>query len=247
MRVLVTVPVRTAASAMQSRPNPVSGRCLPKTGIFQISAGDYRRFRSRSGQFRSPETDSQFAKARHWRAFLAFLRVKSPVARLVGWGGRIRTSIWRVRNQTFSHVRQKRQNLFPMKFISNSKGSIIENRTEWVESRASERNGHLENNICPPCRSGVRSPDEKSLLLPDLIAREFARRTHSLGQAGGGRETRIELSPQPRTSASWEGEELESNSLLGQVPVGRERNQKEICSLALSQVLSQGRENPAPG
>jgi hypothetical protein len=27
----------------------------------------------------------------------------------------------------------------------------------------------------------------------------------------------------------------------------RERSQKEICSLALSQVLSQGRENPAPG
>jgi len=34
----------TAASAAQSRSNPVSGRCLPKTGIFQISAGDYRRF-----------------------------------------------------------------------------------------------------------------------------------------------------------------------------------------------------------
>jgi hypothetical protein len=30
---------------------PVSGRGLPKTGIFQISAGDYRRFPSCSGQF----------------------------------------------------------------------------------------------------------------------------------------------------------------------------------------------------
>src|ERR1700682_1834678 len=75
----------TAASAAQSRSNPVSGRCLPKTGIFQISAGDYRRFRSRSGQFRSPETDSQSAKARHWRAFLRLLRVKSPGVGLVGW------------------------------------------------------------------------------------------------------------------------------------------------------------------
>src|SRR6202171_4303114 len=81
----------TAASATQSRSNPVSGRGLPKTGIFQISAGDYRRFRSRSVQFRSPETDSQFAKARHWRAFLRVQRVKSPGAGLVGWSERIRT------------------------------------------------------------------------------------------------------------------------------------------------------------
>src|ERR1700680_4188524 len=76
---------KTAASATQCRSNPVSGRGLPKTGIFQISAGDYRRFRSRSGQFRSPETDSQFAKARHWRAFLRLQRVKSPGAGMAGW------------------------------------------------------------------------------------------------------------------------------------------------------------------
>ena len=84
-------PNRTAASATQFRTNPVSGRRLPKTGIFQIFAGDYRRFRSRSGQFRSPETDRQFAKARHWRAFLALPRVKSLGAGLVGWSERIRT------------------------------------------------------------------------------------------------------------------------------------------------------------
>ena len=75
----------TASPATESRSNPVSDRCLPKTGIFQISAGDYRRFRSHSGQFRSPETDSQFAKARHWRAFLRSLRVKSPGVGLPGW------------------------------------------------------------------------------------------------------------------------------------------------------------------
>src|ERR1700737_4501211 len=73
------------------RIEPVSRRCLPKTGIFQIFAGDYRRFGSRSGQFRSPETDSQFAKARYWRAFLRLLRVESPGAGLVGWSERIRT------------------------------------------------------------------------------------------------------------------------------------------------------------
>jgi hypothetical protein len=87
---------RTASSATQCRSNPVSGRYLPKTGIFQISAGDYRRFRSRSAQFRSPETVSQFAKARRQRAFLRLPRAKSPGAALVGWGGTIRTSIWRI-------------------------------------------------------------------------------------------------------------------------------------------------------
>ncbi len=35
----------------------------------------------------------------------------------------------------------KPQNLFPLKFISNLKRSNFENRTESVESRASERNG----------------------------------------------------------------------------------------------------------
>jgi hypothetical protein len=89
----------TASSATQCRSNPVSDRGLPKTGIFQISAGDYQRFRSHRGRFRSPETDSRFAKARHWRAFLSLLRAKSPVVGLPGWGGRIRTSVWWNQNQ----------------------------------------------------------------------------------------------------------------------------------------------------
>jgi hypothetical protein len=81
----------TASSATQCRSNPVSDRGLPKTGIFQISAGDYQRFRSHRGRFRSLETDSRFAKARHWRAFLSLLRAKSPVVGLPGWSERIRT------------------------------------------------------------------------------------------------------------------------------------------------------------
>src|ERR1700686_2467372 len=68
---------KTAASATQCRSDPVSGRHLPETGIFQISAGDYRRFPPRSGQIWSLETVRQFAKAPHWRAFLALLRTKS--------------------------------------------------------------------------------------------------------------------------------------------------------------------------
>jgi hypothetical protein len=38
-------------------------------------------------------------------------------------------------------VREKRQNLFRLKLISNSKCSNFENRTEWMESRAPVRNG----------------------------------------------------------------------------------------------------------
>jgi hypothetical protein len=75
----------TGRAGPQSRSNPVSGRCLPKTGIFQISAGDYRLIRAGSGQIRSLETGRQFAKARHWRAFLAFPVVKSLWAGLPGW------------------------------------------------------------------------------------------------------------------------------------------------------------------
>jgi hypothetical protein len=75
----------TASSATQCRSNPLSGRSLSKTGIFQISAGDYRRFRSHSGQFRSLETGRQFLKPRHWRAFLRLRRAKSLVVGLAGW------------------------------------------------------------------------------------------------------------------------------------------------------------------
>jgi hypothetical protein len=64
---------------------PVSSRRLPKTGIFQLSAGDYPPFRSGTAQIRSLETHLQFSKARHWRAFLALPRVMSPGVGLVGW------------------------------------------------------------------------------------------------------------------------------------------------------------------
>src|SRR6202140_2973758 len=53
----------TAGPATQCRSNPVSGRNLPKTGVFQMSAGDYWLFRSENAQNRSPETNGQFAKA----------------------------------------------------------------------------------------------------------------------------------------------------------------------------------------
>ena len=75
----------TANSATQCRLNPVSGRNLPKTGVFQLSAGDYRLFRSENAQNRGPETGGQFAKARHWQAFLLISGTFSPGAGLPGW------------------------------------------------------------------------------------------------------------------------------------------------------------------
>ena len=56
------------------------GGGLPKTGIFQMSAEDYRLFRSGTDQIRSLETHQNFTKACRSRAFLALRRVRSPGA-----------------------------------------------------------------------------------------------------------------------------------------------------------------------
>jgi hypothetical protein len=106
-----------------------------------MSAGDYPQLRRENAHSWSVETGSQFAKARDWRALPRISSAPSPIAALTGRGGGIRTSIWRIGNRTLSPVREKPQNLFPLKFISDSKRSNFENRTESEESRASEKNG----------------------------------------------------------------------------------------------------------
>ena len=60
---LEALPVCTATPATQCRSNPVSGHGLPKTGIFPISAGDYRLFRSGTGQTRRLETGRNSQKS----------------------------------------------------------------------------------------------------------------------------------------------------------------------------------------
>src|ERR1700733_10336386 len=77
--------VSTASSATQCRSNRAPARNPQKTGVFQMSAGDYWLFRSENAQNRSPETGGQFAKARHWRAFLRVSGTVSPSAGLPGW------------------------------------------------------------------------------------------------------------------------------------------------------------------
>ena len=94
----------TTSSATHCRSNPVSGRRLPKTGIFQRTARDFQRFRPIIRQIRSLETVRKIAKARHWRAFLQFSEVNSETPRLPGWGGRIRTSAWGNQNPLPYHL-----------------------------------------------------------------------------------------------------------------------------------------------
>jgi hypothetical protein len=64
---------------------PVSGRRFQKTGIFQASAGDCRRFRPEIVRIGSVETKRRFAKSRHWRAFIGFSLEQSLVVGLLGW------------------------------------------------------------------------------------------------------------------------------------------------------------------
>ena len=60
-----------------------------------------------------------------------------------GRGGRIRTSKWRFRNRMLLPVREELQNPHFVEFINISKRSNFENRTEFAESRALERNEPL--------------------------------------------------------------------------------------------------------
>jgi hypothetical protein len=56
----------------------------PKTGIFRVSAGDYRLFCSGNARNRSLETGRKYVKARHWQAFLRVSGAVSLTAGLVG-------------------------------------------------------------------------------------------------------------------------------------------------------------------
>jgi hypothetical protein len=74
-----------------------------------------------------------------WRAFLLISGTDSYTAGLLGWSGRIRTTIWSNMksddgNRTLSLIREKQPNHFPLRLISSSKRSNFENRTEWGES-----------------------------------------------------------------------------------------------------------------
>jgi hypothetical protein len=63
-----------ASSATQCRLNPVSGRNLPKRGIFRVSAGDYRLFCPENGQNWTLETVGLIRKSPPLAGFYAGIR-----------------------------------------------------------------------------------------------------------------------------------------------------------------------------
>ena len=60
----------------------VSTRSLPKTGILQCLAGDFRCFRPTKIEIGNTETNPRLQKDRYWRAFLVLV---SPVLARVDW------------------------------------------------------------------------------------------------------------------------------------------------------------------
>ena len=77
------LPLIPPTRATQRRSNPASCRSLPKTGVFHISAGDYRLFGSENLEDLNLETGP--SKARHWCAFLRASRTLSLNDALPGW------------------------------------------------------------------------------------------------------------------------------------------------------------------
>ena len=102
--------------------------------------GDFRHFARPVWQIGSAETKLIARKAAVSGPVAHFVGTKPNVG-MAGWGGRIRTSIWRTENRVLSPVREEPQNLLPLKLIGNSKRWNFENRTESAESGALEING----------------------------------------------------------------------------------------------------------
>jgi len=118
----------------------LQGESSEKREFSWIRLETFGNFRPYKFEHQSPETFRD-EKSPHLAGLFSSKKGNSLKRTLPGWGGRIRTSIWRIENRAFSPLREKPQNLFPLKFISNSKRSIFENRIESVKSRAWERNG----------------------------------------------------------------------------------------------------------
>src|SRR4051812_25978524 len=113
---------------------------------------------------------------------------------MAGWGGRNRTTKWRFQKRILLLGREKLQNHISSEFISCSKHSNFENRTESAESRARER---IEPFGEEWRGSAIRSPELKSENAANTGLNCQHPRTENrwLRQSGGGRGTGIEPSP----------------------------------------------------
>src|ERR1700744_4226859 len=76
----------------------VSADSLSKTGVFADEAGDFRWILAKVADFRRLETGQNSLKIPINAGFVALLWTLSLVERVVGWGGRDRTSEWRNQN-----------------------------------------------------------------------------------------------------------------------------------------------------
>jgi hypothetical protein len=85
----------------------------------------------------------------------------------------------------FSVVREKPQNLFPVRLISNSKRLNFENRTESLGFRAPERNGPFGERQAD---SDARESGDKKLEIAAALGKitnRLSRRMDGFGKAGG--------------------------------------------------------------
>ena len=112
----VTIELRNSAARFHCQPYRsvgskfVSAESLPKTGVFTVLAGDFRKILARVAIFRSLETNRKCTKSLQNARFSPTRGSLSLVERVPGWGGRYRTSIWRFRNRLLLPVREELQN-----------------------------------------------------------------------------------------------------------------------------------------
>ena len=102
-----------------------------------------------------------------------------------GWGERIRTSIWRVRNQTLSPVRGGVPKPLFVEFHKLLETFEFREPYQIFRVQSFGEEWAIRRKMSRLCRLGVRSPAEKSVLLLGLTANKSARRTHGFGQDGG--------------------------------------------------------------
>jgi hypothetical protein len=106
---------------------------------------------------------------------------------MAGWGRRNRTTKWRFQKRILLPVREKLQNRISSEFISCSKHSNFENRTESAESRALERIEPFgEEWRALPLE--VRNSNQKLLSILGSIANILAQRTGCCGEVAEGEE-----------------------------------------------------------
>jgi hypothetical protein len=112
-----------------------------------------------------------------------------------GWCGRIRTSIWRIRNRMVLPAREDLQNSH---FIGIHKQLETLEFREPYRTRGVQSSGEncaVRRRMVGLCRLEIRNSNQKSLLILGLIANILAQRTGGCSDAGGGRGAGLKPSP----------------------------------------------------